>query len=194
MTVVSRATAVRPFDLAGGNTLAQAAWIALFAVLTALAAQVEIARTPVPYTLQTFVVLMAGAMLGSRNGALSQIAYLTAGALGAPVFASFGFGLPRLLGPTGGYLLAFPFAAAVVGYLVVRRRALWWTFVSMAAGLLVIFVSGTVQLNAVLLHDWPSSIAGGFLIFSLWDLVKISAAAMIYHELARRFPRVPSGR
>jgi biotin transport system substrate-specific component len=191
MTAVSRATAVRPFDQADQSVAAQAAWIAVFASLTALAAQVEVAHYPVPYTLQTLVVLLAGAFLGWRNGAISQLAYLAAGALGAPVFSMFGFGIGRLIGPTGGYLLAFPAAAAIVGFLVTRRRSLWWTFASMGAGLLVIFVSGTVQLQMVLVHDWVKAISGGFLIFSLWDLVKVSAAAMTYHEIARRFPRVP---
>jgi biotin transport system substrate-specific component len=191
MTAVSRVSDVRPFDLTGGSVLTQAGWISLFTAATALAAQVEIAHHPVPYTLQTLVVLLAGAFLGARNGAISQIAYLAAGALGAPVFSSFGFGFARLLGPTGGYLLAFPAAAALVGYLVLRHRSLWWTAFAMATGLLVIFVSGTVQLRMVLLHDWADAIGAGFLIFSVWDVVKISAAAMTYHEIARRFPRVP---
>jgi len=194
MTDVSRASVVRPFDLAGGTIVTQAAWIGLFAALTSLAAQVEVAHHPVPYTLQTLVVLLAGAFLGPRNGALSQLAYIAAGALGAPVFSTFGFGIARLFGPTGGYLLAFPAAAAITGYLVTRRRSLLWTFVSMAAGMLVIFVSGTVQLHLVLVHDWATAIGSGFLMFSVWDLVKISAAAMTYHEIARRFPRLPGDR
>jgi biotin transport system substrate-specific component len=193
MTAVSRVSALRPLDLAGGSVLSQAGWITVFAALTALAAQVEVFHYPVPYTLQTLVVLLAGAFLGARNGAISQVAYLAAGALGAPLFSSFGFGFARLFGPTGGYLLAFPAAAALVGFLVLRHRSLWWTFAAMTAGMLVIFVSGTVQLRMVMLHDWPDAIGAGFLIFSVWDLVKISAAAMTYHEIARRFPRVPRG-
>lgn len=191
MNVVSRASVLR-HDFTGAGVAVQAAWIALFTVLTALGAQVELARYPVPYTLQTLFVLLAGAFLGSRNGAISQLLYLGAGAVGMPVFSSAGFGIERLLGPTGGYLLAFPAAAALVGYLVQKRRSLLRTYASMGAGLLLIFVSGTVQLNAVLFHDWTKAIAGGFLIFSWWDIVKVSAAAMTYHEIARRWPRVPT--
>lgn len=192
MNTASRVSDAPSLGLAGGNVLEQTAWITLFAALTALGAQIEIARYPVPYTLQTLFVLLTGAFLGARNGAIGQIAYLAAGALGAPVFSSAGFGIERLFGPTGGYLLAFPAAAAVVGYLVQKRRTLLWTSISMAAGLFLIFLCGTVQLNVVLVHDWAQAFGGGFLIFSWWDIVKVSAAAMTYHEIARRWPRVPA--
>jgi len=192
MNASSRVSDVHVLEGARGSVVAQTAWIVLFGGLTALGAQVEIARYPVPYTLQTLFVLLSGAFLGARNGALSQIAYLLAGAVGAPVFSSAGFGIARLFGPTGGYLLAFPLAAAVVGYLVRQRRTLLWTGLSMAAGLLVVFISGTVQLKAVLVLDWAAAFSGGFLIFSWWDIVKVSAAAMIYHEIARRWPSVPA--
>ena len=108
-----------------------------------IGARFEIPHQPVPFTLQTMVVLLAGAFLGPRNGAISQLLYLGAGALGLPVFAGGAPGFLHLIGPTGGYLLAFPAAAAVTGYLVTLRRSLFWTAVSMTVGLLVIFTSGT---------------------------------------------------
>ena len=164
----------------------QALWIVGFAAATALAARVEIPNYPVPYTLQTLMVLLAGAVLGARNGALSQILYIAVGLIGLPVFSGGGFGLARLLGPTGGYLLAFPVAAAIVGYMVRLRSDLLWSFVSMTAGLLLIFLSGTAQLYAVLFHDWSEAFKSGFLIFSWWDLLKLSAAAMISYEVGKR--------
>ena len=88
-----------------------------FAALTAAGAQIEIPNSPVPFTLQTLFVLLSGALLGPRLGTVSMLAYLGAGAAGLPVFSSFGFGVARLLGPTGGYLLAFPAAAFVAGSL-----------------------------------------------------------------------------
>ncbi len=164
----------------------QAIWIVGFAAATALAARVEIPHYPVPYTLQTLMVLLAGAILGARNGALSQVLYLTVGLLGLPVFSGGGMGLVRILGPTGGYLLAFPLAAALVGYLVQKRSDLLWMFISMTCGLVVIFLSGTAQLYAVLFHNWSDAFQSGFLIFSWWDLLKLSAAAMISHEVLKR--------
>lgn len=169
------------------GVVSQILWITGFAAATAVAARVEIPHYPVPYTLQTLVVLLAGAFLGARNGAVSQILYLTVGLLGLPVFSGGGMGLIRILGPTGGYLLAFPIAAAVVGYLVTRRSGLVWSLLSMAAGLFLIFLSGTVQLYAVVFRDWGEAIGSGFLMFSWWDLLKLSAAATIYNEISKRW-------
>lgn len=191
MSSISNQSLTKPFDNVAGGFVIQAIWVLTFSSLTALGAQIEIPHSPVPYTMQTLFVLLSGALLGWRNGALSQVAYLAAGALGAPVFASAGFGLTRLLGPTGGYLFAFPIAAAVVGLLVQRRRSLPWSFVSMAAGLVVIFTCGTLQLQATMIHDWPTAFSSGFLIFSWWDVLKLCAAAMTYHEIAKRWPRIP---
>ena len=171
--------------------MSQLLWITFFAVVTALGARVEIPHQPVPYTLQTMVVLLSGAFLGSRNGAISQILYLVSGALGAPVFSMGAFGIATLLGPTGGYLLAFPAAAAIVGYLVQQRRTLVWTFVSMALGLVLIFACGTIQLYAVAIRNFGDAFLGGFLIFSWWDALKLTAAAMTYHEVAKRWPSLP---
>jgi len=173
------------------GVLSQALWISAFAAATAVGARVEIPNNPVPYTLQTLVVLLAGAFLGLRNGTLSQLLYLSAGVLGAPVFAGGAFGIARLFGPTGGYLVSFPIAAAVVGYLVQQRRGLLWIMCSMTAGLFVVFFCGTLYLYAFALHDWGLAVQSGFLIFSWWDIVKLVAAATTYHEISKRWPRVP---
>ncbi len=192
MSSTSRMSTAHVMEEVEPGILAQTFWILLFAGVTALGAQIEVMRYPVPYTLQTFFVLLAGAFLGPRNGAISQFAYLAAGLMGAPVFSSGGFGLAKLIGPTGGYLLSFPVTAAVVGYLVQGQRSTIRTFLAMAVGLVVIFVCGTIQLYAVLLHDWSAALASGLLVFSWWDIVKLAAAAMIYHEFAKRWPRVPA--
>ena len=88
-----------------------------FATLTALGAQIAVRLpfSPVPATLQVLMVIVTGLALGSRRGFTSMVAYLTAGALGLPVFAGGNGGLVYLFGPTGGYLLAFPVAAFVAG-------------------------------------------------------------------------------
>jgi biotin transport system substrate-specific component len=98
--------------------------ITLFAALTALGAQVAIPLpfTPVPVTLQVLFPLLAGLVLGSKRGALSQAEYVAAGLAGLPVFAKGGSGLAYFLGPTGGYLLGFIAAAFVVGELVAMNR------------------------------------------------------------------------
>ena len=167
------------------STLVQIFWMVGFAIATAIGARVEIPHQPVPYTLQTLVVLLAGAILGARNGGISQVMYLAAGVLGAPVFSGGSFGIAKLLGPTGGYLMSFPIAAAVVGYLLQGRRSLILSTVSMIAGLFAIFSAGTIQLYAVLFQDWSEAFKAGFLIFSWWDGIKLAAAVAIYHQTAK---------
>ncbi len=167
------------------SVLTQLMWIVLFAAATAAGARLEIPHQPVPYTLQTMLVLLSGAFLGARNGAISQVLYLAAGVFGAPVFSSAGYGPAVLLGPTGGYLLAFPAAAGVVGYVIRARRTLPWAFLAMAIGLVLVFTCGTIQLYAVVFRNWSRAFTAGFLIFSWWDLLKLSAAAMIYHEVSK---------
>jgi biotin transport system substrate-specific component len=192
MSATARLTQLSTSAISQNRVLAQTFWVALFAAATALSARLEVPHQPVPYTLQTLVVLLSGAFLGARNGAISQILYLAAGIAGAPVFAGGAFGVARLLGPTGGYLLAFPAAAAVTGFLIQKRSSLAWSLIVMLAGLLVIFLSGTAQLYAVYFHDIRSAFTSGFLIFSWWDLLKLAAGATIYHELAKRWPNLPA--
>lgn len=165
--------------------ITQTAWVVGMAVLTAIGAQIEIPHHPVPFTLQTLFVLLAGGLLGPRNGFLSMATYLIAGLAGLPVFSQFGFGLAKIMGPTGGYLLAFPVAAFVVGTLTARRHEIWWTALSLFAGLLVIFTLGTAHLGVTYARTWGEAFSAGFLIFSWWDVVKLAAATSILAGLHR---------
>ena len=139
-TISSRA------DMSGAIRVAAVFFVA---VLTAVAAQVSVPLpfTPVPFTLQPMIVLVGGAALGARLGMASQIIYLTAGIAGLPVFATSAVlpqGFLRLLGPTGGFLMAYPLAAFVAGWLAERgfdRRYLT-SVIAMAAGLILIFAFG----------------------------------------------------
>ena len=149
------------------------------ALVVAAAAQVSIPipGSPVPFTLQPMAVLIVGGLLGARYGALSLAMYLAMGAAGLPVFAPFGApGLARLIGPTGGFLIAYPFAAATVGALAggsYRRHAL-----AALAGMAVIFAGGLSQLAILGLP-----LAIGITPFAAADLVKVLLAAL----LVRRF-------
>ena len=164
----------------------QAMLVCAFAAGTAIGAQIELPHQPVPYTLQTFFVLLSGSVLGKRNGALSQLAYLAAGAIGFPVFAHWGAGFAQLAGPTGGYLLSFPLAALAVGSIVERSRSMTGLIAGMVCGLLLIFALGTLQLGLLYYHDAGSAIMNGFLIFSWWDLLKLSAAVALTRRWFRR--------
>ena len=182
----SKTAVLTPAGMIHEGVVTQTLWIAAFAGLTAIGAQIEIPHVPVPFTLQTFFVLLAGAFLGRRNGAISQLAYLAAGAAGLPVFSHFGFGFVKLIGPTGGYLLEFPVAAFVIGYILENHKNFSWSLVAMTAGLFVIFSLGTLQLYLTYFRDLGKAIAGGFLIFSFFDLAKLVAAAGIFSRVAKK--------
>lgn len=176
---------VATLELVPDRTTRRVIAVTAFVLATALAAQVRVPvpMTPVPVTLQTMFVLLAGAMLGPRLGAASMLAYLGMGVGGLPVFAGGAFGLAYLLGPTGGYLLAFPAAAFVAGVLTrgAQRRGvldaarLW---LAIMAASMVILVSGAAWL-AALTGDFAGAIALGIMPFLVGEVFKGSLATLI---------------
>ncbi|MEW6196010.1 MAG: biotin transporter BioY [Bacteroidota bacterium] len=166
-------------------------WIVTFSFLTFLGAQVTIPTQPVPFTLQTMIVLLSGAFLGSRNGALSQITYLLAGSLGLPIFAEYSFGFAKLFGPTGGYLLAFPIAAYITGLIIENKRSTLRIGIGMILGSLIILLSGSLFLSLFMNGNIKNALFSGAIIFSVWDVIKISASISIYKAFSKKFPRLP---
>ena len=156
------------------------------ALVVALAAQVVVPLSPVPVTLQPLAVLAVGGVLGARAGAAALVLYLALGLLGLPVFAAGGAGVGRLLGPTGGYLLAFPVAAALCGLLVARARGLLGTLLACTAGMVVIHLGGAAQL-ALLGGDAGFAFRVGFVPFLTGDLLKIGLAAAAILAVGGRF-------
>lgn len=154
--------------------------VVAFSLFIALTAQVQIPLGPVPFTLQTLGVLLTGAALGHRRGALALLLYLAEGAAGVPVFAGPPYGIARLAGPTGGYLVGFVVAAALVGWLAERGwdRRVWTAAAAMVLGNLVIYAFGVSRL-AVVLGDAGAAIGKGLLLFVPGDLVKIAVAALV---------------
>ena len=149
-------------------------------LLLALSARAEIPLAPVPITMQTFVVLVLGVAYGWRLGAASVLLYLAEGALGLPVFAGGAFGIGVLLGPTGGYLLGFVFAAAACGYLAEHGwdRRPTTTFAAMLIGNFIIYACGLAQLGAVIGWEKPL-LALGLYPFLFGDLLKIALAMIV---------------
>lgn len=155
---------------------------------TAAAARiaVPVPWSPVPLTGQTFAVLLAGAALGPARGFLALALYLLEGAAGLPVFAGGAGGAARLAGPTGGYLLAFPFAAALTGALAARGwdRRFIGTLAAMLLGSVVIFAAGLAQLSRFLPAD--RVLAAGLFPFIPGDLLKAALAALALPRAWRR--------
>jgi biotin transport system substrate-specific component len=139
--------------------------------------------SPVPMTLQPMVVLLAGALLGPVTGAAAMASYLAVGVVGAPVFAGGHAGLPWLVGPTGGYLMAFPAAALVVGLVAGRSRRWLPVLLGLLAGLGTIYLGGITQLAVVTGQDPRALLALGVVPFLGGDLIKVALALII----VRRF-------
>lgn len=162
--------------------------VAGFAIALAAASQVAIPipGTPVPFTLQPLLVVLAGMMLGPALGAASMVIYLAAGAAGLPVFAPVGApGVARLLGPTGGYLLATPVAAFVAGWLARRMPSLAGRWVAATLGIAALFAGGIAQL-ALLTGSLAQAVALGVTPFAAFDLVKALVAAVVTRPRSRR--------
>ncbi len=160
--------------------------IALAVGLTATAAQftIPLPFTAVPFTLTPLVVMLTGAALGARLGALTQALYLLAGVAGLAVFTpsvTLPPGALRLMGPTGGYLLAYPLAAFATGYLAERGwdRRYVTSVASMLIGLAIIFAGGVAWLTIAFAPSFSAALATGFLPFVLADVLKAAAAAAI---------------
>lgn len=161
-----------------------------FVLALAAASQVAIPLpgTPVPLTLQPMVVVLAGMMLGPTLGLASMALYLAIGATGLPVFAPVGSpGIARFLGPTGGYLIAYPAAAFTAGFLAQRYPSLLGRWLAAVAGIAVIFVGGLSQLT-ILTGSVGRAVALGLTPFAVFDLVKAFVAALIARPRVRRAP------
>jgi biotin transport system substrate-specific component len=181
----------------------QCAAVLFMSTLTAAAAQVSfsIPLTPIPFTMQPMVVLMAGMALGPRLGMASQILYLIAGVAGLPGFAASPTqppGAARLLGPTGGYLLAYPVAACLTGWLAARGfdRRYWTSAFAMLAGLAVVYAVGVLwlgSLSAAVTGDRAmglrAAVANGVVPFVVADVMKVAVASGVMPGLWRLLGR-----
>lgn len=152
-----------------------------FGTLTALGAQlaVYLPFSPVPITVQTLIVLLAGVLLGSKRGALSQLSYLAMGAGGLPVFAAGHSGPAYILGPTGGYLIGFVAAAFLTGFLAERGwdRNIVTCVIALALGSATYFALGCAWLSIYL--PAKSVLSAGLYPFIIGDALKIGLAATL---------------
>lgn len=163
------------------------------ALLTAVAAQIsfQVPWTPVPFTGQTFAVLLAGGALGWRDGAASQLLYVLLGAVGLPFYAGADSGWEIVTGASGGYLVSYVFVAALVGMLAERGkdRHVATSVPAMLAGSAVIYLFGVTWLAQVMDVGASKAIELGLTPFVIGDAIKLGLAGLLLpaaHRLTRR--------
>jgi len=162
------------------NKTRQLILTALMASITTVGAQIVIPIGTVPVTLQTFAVFLSGMVLGPVCGAISQMAYLLLGLFGLPVFAMFSSGLGILAGPTGGFLLAFPFVAFLSG--IDRGQSKY--FFRLCA-LLILYIFGWIRLS-FFTGNLLTAFFTGVLPFIGFDLLKVWGAGLVHKHLKNR--------
>jgi len=169
-------------------------WTALMTTLTAVGAFIRVPIGPVPVTLQALFVFIAGDLLGSSAGALSQLIYVFLGLAGLPVFAGGVSGPGAVFMPTFGYIVGFVFAALVIGWLVHRRDQEGYIhlFKANVVGLVIIYILGVGYLHFNLTHVAGKTLSFwiilklGLLPFIMVDLLKAALAAYLSFEIRRR--------
>lgn len=186
-------------DTAGSSSPARdIALIAAFAALISASAYVgaiPVGSAGVPITLQTLTVMLAGCVLGPLRGFSAVALYLALGAVGLPVFAEHSSGVGVFSGPSGGYLISFPLAALLGGFLVKyvardrRTRALVVFACSITASILVIHPLGIAGMKLFFDVSWREA-ATYDMPFWVGDVVKTSLVAMIAAEVHRAFPQL----
>jgi biotin transport system substrate-specific component len=174
----------------GYNKLAvRAGLVFLFFALTSLAGfvRIQLPISPVPFTLQTVVVLLAGAFLGGTGGFLSQALYIGIGLSGFAAFSTQGSGFLYLAGPTGGYIIGFMLAAWVIGALIRYCRGdTVKIFILFCAADALLLLCGTMWLRILLGYSLKKAVMVGLVPFIPADILKIWIALLLYKKLSAR--------
>ncbi len=186
--------AIQTFDARPLEWTKQAAVVVCASLFVALCARVTVPLpfTPVPLTLQNFGVLVVALLLGSRRGFAALALYLVEGAFGLPVFNPAGpGGIAQILGPTGGFLMAYPLVAFIAGWTYEHTsRRFGWAVLSGVAAEIALFLGGLSWL-AVLTRSVSMAIKFGLYWFVFAEIIKVLMAAGVASRQNRRFSESP---
>lgn len=175
-----------PLGLRSRSLVWQVGAVVLGTLMLALASRIEVPMVPVPMTMQTFAVTVIGALYGWRLGAVTVLAWLGQAAIGLPVLAGGAGGIAPFMGPTAGYLFAFPLIAALTGWLAERGwngQRVGLAFLGMLAGNLLCLALGGLWLAALI--GMKPALAAGVTPFLLGGVLKSALGAMTLRGLAR---------
>lgn len=167
------------------------AMCALFAAVTAVLSQIIIPIGPVPISLSTLAIFLAGGLLCARDATISQIVYVLLGAVGAPVFSGFSGGLGKLTGPTGGYIIGYIFMALVIGLIVPHcGNKLRYIIPTFVLGLLVCYAFGTVWYIVLTHTGIGAALMTCVVPFLPGDAAKIALAALLTVKLHKSIRKI----
>ncbi len=160
---------------------------ALFASLTSVMSQISIPLpfTIVPFTMQLFAVALCGLILKPKLAFISQLIYILMGSIGIPVFSQFSGGIGIVLGPTGGYLWAFPIAVFIISYIIKKYDFIFTKIIAMTCGLISIYVLGTIQFSVVTGMTVIDSIYMAVAPFIILDIAKFYLAIVVAKPMKR---------
>jgi biotin transport system substrate-specific component len=183
ITATLRELAVR--EVVSDRALRLSLGILAFVLATSFGAYVAVPLpgTGVPLTLQPLFIILSGAVLGPWGGAGAMASYLALGLFGFPVFSFGGAGLLWLMGPTGGYLVAAPAAAFLVGFLCKGGQGRLRRLVALGAGVGILYLGGVSQLLLLTGLQLPAALAAGVVPFLLGDLIKVFLALLLLERL-----------
>ncbi|SMO59125.1 biotin transporter BioY [Melghirimyces algeriensis] len=174
------------------NRIRNMALAAVFAALLAVSGQIAIPLPPVPITLQTLVVMLAGSVLGARLGATSVLVFIVLAAFGVPVLSGGKSGIAALAGPTAGYIWSWPVAAYLIGWMTERTipELRFWklTVYHVLWGIVFVYFCGGIWLMYAVGLDWYAALIGGVAPFVPGDLVKALVASSVALRLYRSYP------
>ncbi|KAJ53600.1 biotin transport system substrate-specific component [Clostridium tetanomorphum] len=158
----------------------------MFAAITGVVSQISIPIHPIPFTLQVFAVYLTGIILGYKKAFISQLIYVALGAVGVPLFSNFRGGIQSIVGPTGGFIIAFPFMALIVGYFFEKSKDKGMLAIGLLLSLVFCYTLGTIQLSIVTGMSILKAINVAVLPFVLFDLIKIFIAYIIGLKIKSR--------
>lgn len=173
-------------------TTADLARIALMAAILCILSPISIPLgfTPIPITLGLFAVVMAGILLGSMRGMACVLVYILLGAVGLPVFSGYAGGLPKVAGPTGGYLWGYLPLAFLTGLFAEKSAGKWhFCMLGAALGTAACYLFGTVWMGAQLSMPFRDALLAGVVPFLPLDLVKIIVAVLVCCPIRARLTR-----
>ena len=157
---------------------------ALMTAVVAILSPLSVPLGPIPFTMQTFVITLAGALLGVKGGLVSVVCYLLLGACGLPVFSGFQGGVTPFIGPTGGFLWSFPLLAVCAGLL--RKKGLPLAFLGALLGLAAIYLAGTIQFSLYSGRTFWEALRVAVIPFVLKDALCAFLAVLFARLLSRR--------